>query len=197
MKFGKRQLVLASLVLALGTAVYLNWQFSTTNELTAPKVEVSSKELGQAEFVNSSTDSSVSKEKEEKKESKESEDKKEEISNDIEEYFTQAIIDRGKTQDKIIDDAKEILEEVENDDNLKKEAVAQAAQLAKILAQQTNIENLIKAKGFSECLAFIQNEECSIVVRKKDMKEESIIVIKDIVSGQSGIDLEKIKITEV
>ena len=28
MKFHKRQLILASLVVALGTAVYLNWQFS-------------------------------------------------------------------------------------------------------------------------------------------------------------------------
>ena len=30
MKYGKRQLILASLVLALGAAVYLNWQFSDT-----------------------------------------------------------------------------------------------------------------------------------------------------------------------
>ena len=28
MKYGKRQLILASLVLALGAAVYLNWQFA-------------------------------------------------------------------------------------------------------------------------------------------------------------------------
>ena len=33
MKFGKKQLVLASLVLALGAAVYLNWQFAGTNRL--------------------------------------------------------------------------------------------------------------------------------------------------------------------
>ena len=33
MKFGKKQLVLASLVLALGAAVYLNWQFAGTNKL--------------------------------------------------------------------------------------------------------------------------------------------------------------------
>ena len=32
-KFGKKQIVLASLVLALGAAVYLNWQFAGTNKL--------------------------------------------------------------------------------------------------------------------------------------------------------------------
>ena len=33
MTFGKRQLVIASLVVALGAAVYLNWQFSEPQEL--------------------------------------------------------------------------------------------------------------------------------------------------------------------
>ena len=32
-KLGRKQLVLASLVLALGAAVYLNWQFAGTNKL--------------------------------------------------------------------------------------------------------------------------------------------------------------------
>ena len=33
MAFGKRQLVLAALVVALGAAVYLNWQFSDNRDL--------------------------------------------------------------------------------------------------------------------------------------------------------------------
>ncbi len=194
MKFGKRQLVLASLVLALGAAVYLNWQFSSTDSLTAPKVETSSKELGQAEFVNSSTDSSAEDTSDDNKENEES---SVETSKETSEYFSSATIERQKTQDKIIDDAKEILEAVSSDDKLKEEALEDAALLAKIVAQQTNIESLIKAKGINECLAFIQNGECSIVVSKGQLSDENIIMIKDIVEGQAGIDFEKIKITEV
>ena len=33
MTFGKRQLVIASLVVALGAAVYLNWQFSDSGKI--------------------------------------------------------------------------------------------------------------------------------------------------------------------
>ena len=33
MTFGKRQLVIASLVVALGAAVYLNWQFSDSENI--------------------------------------------------------------------------------------------------------------------------------------------------------------------
>lgn len=53
MKLGKRQLILSGLVLALGTAVYLNWQFSSNTDLLSGANAITvSKELGEAEFVN-------------------------------------------------------------------------------------------------------------------------------------------------
>ena len=55
MAFGKRQLVLAALVVALGAAVYLNWQFSDNRDLLATNTVTSSqKELGEAQYVNNS-----------------------------------------------------------------------------------------------------------------------------------------------
>lgn len=56
---------------------------------------------------------------------------------------------------------------------------------------------MIKAKGFSDCLVFLQNNECSVVVKIKDSSQNNAIVIKDIVAGQSGISYDKIKIVEV
>ena len=54
MKYGKRQLILASLVLALGAAVYLNWQFAGTKVQSAGDVseESASSALGAAQLVN-------------------------------------------------------------------------------------------------------------------------------------------------
>ena len=63
MKFGKRQLVLAALVVALGAAVYLNWPFADNGSLIQQTSANANKEIGQAQFVNNSTDSSVSKDK--------------------------------------------------------------------------------------------------------------------------------------
>ena len=50
MSIGKRQLVLAALVVALGAAVYLNWQFSGDNQLLVTDTLASEKELGAAVF---------------------------------------------------------------------------------------------------------------------------------------------------
>ena len=52
MGFRKKQVILAALVLALGTAVYLNWQFSSNQDLIADNSIMSTKELGEAQFVN-------------------------------------------------------------------------------------------------------------------------------------------------
>ena len=52
MKFGKKQLVLASLVLALGAAVYLNWQFAGTGRLPVGDSSSETSQLGAAQLVN-------------------------------------------------------------------------------------------------------------------------------------------------
>ena len=50
MNFGKRELVLSALVVAMGTAVYLNWQFDSNNDKLAATEE--NDDLGVAHYVN-------------------------------------------------------------------------------------------------------------------------------------------------
>ena len=82
MTFGKRQLVIASLVVALGAAVYLNWQFSDTSGIEVSENEASSvKQLGQTTYVNtelSTQEASNNKSSDNKKETSEASDKKSE-----------------------------------------------------------------------------------------------------------------------
>ena len=66
-----------------------------------------------------------------------------------------------------------------------------------IIRQQSNVENLIIAKGFDDCVAFIQNDECSIVVTGRELKSDMLIAIKDIVIGQTGIEFDKIRVTQI
>lgn len=199
MKIGKKQLILTGLVLTLGAAVYLNWQFSGNTDLLSGSDAVSvSKELGEAEFVNTSSDKkageSTAKKSTEQSSSKESTAT---ASKSSDEYFSQAKVNRQQTQDDIAEMTKKILESSEESDTAKAEAVAKAAELATVMEQQTNVESLIKAKGFEECMVFIQNGECSIVVRDSDLTADDALIIKDIATGQTGITVDKIKVTAV
>lgn len=199
MKIGKKQLILTGLVLTLGAAVYLNWQFSGNTDLLSGSDAVSvSKELGEAEFVNTSSDKkageSTAKKSTEQSSGKESTAS---ASKSSDEYFSQAKVNRQQTQDDIAEMTKKILESSEESDTAKAEAVAKAAELATVMEQQTNVESLIKAKGFEECMVFIQNGECSIVVRDSDLTADDALIIKDIATGQTGITVDKIKVTAV
>lgn len=187
MKFRRRQLVLASLVLALGAAVYLNWQFSDDKGLFASDILQSQKELGEARYVNS------------KSTSMDDNLPVETISampDSAKEYFAQARLNRQKARDEATEMVKNILSDVKSDEHLKAETAKQVSEATKLIQQESNIENLIKAKGFSDCLAFIQNGECNIVVNPNTLNESYAVAIRDIVSGQSGIAFDKIKIVE-
>lgn len=193
MKIGKKQIVLASLVLALGAAVYLNWQFSD-NDLLQTSADSA---IGEAQLVNNQSDESVENEDNSDKKEDGSKSNKSDSKTSADEYFADVRTQRQKSQDEALDKAEDILEAASSDETAKNEALESAKQIANIYQQQTNIESLIKAKGFSDCVAFIQNDECSIVLKKSEMNNETNLVIKDIVNGQSGIEVERIKITGV
>lgn len=196
MNFGKRQLILSALILALGTAVYLNWQFSSNKELIDTNRIIATKELGEAKFVNNTVEENKNEESGEKKEENTGEEAKEDSQENASEYFSKTKAARQKARDEATDMIKEILEDVKSSEETKAEAIKQAAIVAKNIEQEANIESLIRAKGFKECLAFIQNEECSIVVGGAELTENLAVSIKDIVSGQGGIAADKIKIME-
>lgn len=197
MAFGKRQLVLAALVVALGAAVYLNWQFSDNKNLLVTDTVASGKVLGEAQYVNENNSSVTASTTVSANAQPTGTNPESGISTTASEYFAQTQLTRQQARDKAVDTIKGILEDIQSSEAAKAEAVKQAADIANNIQQEANIESLIKAKGFADCAVFIQNGECSVAVATKGLLDSEAITIKDIVSGQSAISFEKIKIVEV
>ncbi|MCI1982966.1 MAG: SpoIIIAH-like family protein [Oscillospiraceae bacterium] len=211
MTMGKRQLVLAALVVALGAAVYLNWAFSGETKLPATQAVASGdRQYGQTLMVNASGSAVVSSASSTKSSTqsavksaasgsssgtgKNSAVKTEAEADDA--YFSQAKLTRQKARDEAVELLKDVLKDVGKNDAAKKEAVSQAAVIAQNIAREANIENLIEAKGYSECVVSIGKEDCSVIVKTKENSQNDAIVIQDIVSGQTGLSCDKIKIIE-
>lgn len=197
MAFGKRQLVLAALVLALGAAVYINWQFTDNENLMATNIVTSTKELGEAAYVNNEVTSQTTTTTVNSETTQNQSTTNSEPLSASEDYFNQAQLARQKSRDEAMDLLKEIIESAKSTDQAKATAVEQVAAISKNIEQEANIENLLKAKGFSNCVAFIQNGECSVVIScPKGLLESDAITIKDVVYGQTCIPYDKIKIIE-
>lgn len=203
MAFGKKQLVLAALVVALGAAIYINWQFTDNQNLISTNTLTSAKELGEAAYVNneissqpatSTTVTTTTNSEVSQLTTTSSNSGQSAASTD---YFNQAQLSRQKTRDQAVELLKEILESAKSSEQAKTTAIEQAAAIAKNIEQESNIENLIRAKGYQNCLVFIQNGESSVVVTcPNGLLESDAITVKDIVSGQAGIPYDKIKIVE-
>lgn len=200
MAIRKRQLVLAALVVALGAAVYLNWQFGGNSQIVDAGTSVSDKELGAAQLVNGSVDSSPSSAVSEAVSSvvsgsTASEASSEAANTDVNTYFAQARLERQKSRDASQELVQKVLDDTTADENTKTEAANQAAEISQNIVTETNIENLVKSKGFVDCVAFIQNGACNVVVQKDgEFASADAIAIKDIVVAQANISADKITI---
>ena len=139
MKSKKKYIVFASLVLALSAAVYINWQ------LSGAKTPQSAKELGAASYVSATASASDDEVQQTAA-----------LSNESKSYFSAERTKRQATQDKIIDDAKEIFNLESSSDADKSEAEKNVEELLKTFTIQDSIESIVKAKGFSECLCYIR-----------------------------------------
>ena len=61
---------------------------------------------------------------------------------------------------------------------------------------EANIETLIEAKGFEECVAVIKDDSVSIVVKSDGLQAAQISQINEIVYEQSGISPVNVKIIQ-
>lgn len=184
--FGKKQVLLATLIVALGVAVYLNYYFSsqqppTTNVNGQPTSSTSSTHnMGDAQFVgNSSVVSSP------------------ESIADTNDYFVQARLNRESAREEALDIVKDMMNDVKATDEVKKQAAEKAAAIAQAVEQESKIESLIKSKGFEDCVVYIEGENCSVVVRSEGLKPQESVQITEIVTTQSNIVAQNINIGTV
>ena len=75
----------------------------------------------------------------------------------------------------------------ESSETVKAEALAGIAAIADEIQKEANIESLITAKGFEQCVAVISGEKVQIVVKAAELQPAQIAQINEIVYAQTGI----------
>lgn len=111
-------------------------------------------------------------------------------------YFSQTALSRQQARD----EALEVLQTVAKSENAEPEAIQSAlddiAQIAKDIENESNIETLIQAKGFEECIAVISEDKATIIVQSEGLLASEIAQINEIVYEQAGILPTNLKIIE-
>lgn len=184
---GKKQIILAALVLGLGIAVYLNWQYSNAQmNLETTELLEDSANYGQAQFVDSTAEGAAL----------QAENAADEAV-DGQAFFAEAKLSRQKARDEAVETLATMLQDSSLDTDQQVELALRAADLADSIEVEGKIENMIKAKGFDDVMVYYDTQRADVIVKTEGLEIDQASQIKDIILKETDIEPEKISIVEV
>mgnify|MGYP001782455804 CR=1 FL=1 len=196
-----QKMTLLTLVVALGVAVYLNWEYAKSTDLALDaaaanaqvaastdaepgvvtdalavdgEVATGDKNYGEAQLVSVG-----------------------EATGD--EFFEQARLTRTKARDEALDTLQKSLKSAKLTDEEKESLTAQLTAAIDNIATESDIENLVKAKGFVDCVAFIDGDQVDVTVMTTSdgLTKEEVAQIRDVVLSKCQVTAQDITIVEV
>ena len=166
-KIGRRNLIVACAVLLIGAVVWVNWMLFDTEEEGYPG-------------YNSGAVNAEGKE-----------------SNGEDSYFATVQVSRERTRDEALEVLRSVADNADADEAVKTQALSDINRLALEMSAEANIETLVMAKGFEDCVAVINGDGATVVVKtaEESLLPNQIAQINEIVYEQAQIKPVNIKIT--
>ena len=99
-----------------------------------------------------------------------------------------------EARDEALDVLKMVTESAESSEEAKAEAQQKISKIAVDIQNEANIETLVKAKGFEDCVAIISEGAVSVIVSAESLQAAEAAQILSIVYETTGINPENISI---
>lgn len=176
-KVKKRGAIYGVITLLLCLAIYLNWSYvGAPDELLAAQnsTSVSAQDSAEGEASEDVAATSSS------------------------DYFTTSRLSREQARDEAISILKETAESETVEAEAKEQASAQIAVLAENSVTESRVENLIRAKGYSDVVVMLGNDSVNVVVAAPEggLQSTDATVIKEIIVSETEMAADQIKIVE-
>lgn len=177
MSVWKKNLIALAILVTVCTGIYLNWLYSD-NEQTPDLVDtLSSSKLMSEE---SALDVAAIPDAE----------------NTITDYFAAVRLSRQQARDNALNILQEAMaygDEENSDSSVRLDQLIQTA------LSEAQIESLVIAKGYTDCVAYMSDSGISVAVASPEggLQKNDVAVIADIVMSQCDLTLENIRVVEV
>ncbi len=170
MKKAKRNILIATVLVFVCAAVYLNWSYNRADESEPVGAEDGA---GDQQSVSAGNEDS--------------------------DYFAQARLTRQTSRD----EALSLLETAAASESASQETIDGAmdaiAAMATWSMQETQIENLLLAKNFEDCVVYISSDGVTVAVPApiEGLSAASVAQITETIIGETGCTAEDIRVIEV
>ena len=191
MNVWKRNAVVAAVVLFVCGAVYLNWSYQKGQS------EEAGKTLGEAELVSMQSADPLLKTSPAPSAAPSASpapaatDKKSG-------YFDTARLNRQQARDSALSILQEAAADTNATETMKAETGEAIQTLADYTVSEAQIENLVTAKGYADCVAFISDGSVSVVVSatEEGLTDADVARITEIVTDETGLEASAITIIQ-
>lgn len=170
----KKYIAVASLVLMLCGAIYVNYLY-TSGELD--KLIPTGKNYGDSILVGGDIEDGEL--------------------GDAASVFSEARVNRKQTREEAITTMQNLFGAEETDSEQTAALSEKAQTMAANMELETKIESMMKAKGFSDCVVYISEDYADVMVETDGLLETEAAVIKDAIIQETSVPVENIKIIEV
>ncbi|MGN1082169.1 MAG: SpoIIIAH-like family protein [Candidatus Avispirillum sp.] len=179
-KLNKKAVIAVCAVLILGLAVVLNF-------VIVPKAEGLQKKSDGLDVKLDLSDVSATIADKEAKEGE---------SGQTEDAFAQMTLSRRQARDEAVEVLTGLAESSTAVESMKTEAMNELSQIAKDIESEANIESLINAKGYEQCVAVVNGDTASVLIKTDGLMENEVAQISEIVWQQAGIHPDNLQIIE-
>ena len=187
MKVWRKNLVAAAVLVTVCAGIYVNWLY--TEEQTAASLEDAldaEKVMSDETLVLSEDMAAIAAD--------------EAADSMADDYFAAVRLSRQKARDSAVNLLQDVM--ALSDDEAGGKNVESAMELEDIVQtalSEAQIESLIIAKGYADCVAYMSSEGISVAVSAPEggLQQTDVAVIADIVMTQSAYSLDDIRVVEV
>lgn len=186
-QIAKKNAVVAAVVLFVCLAVYLNWDYQRLGQATD-----TGKTLGEAALVAGETSDPLL-----GSEAGQPQTESDDVGTS--DYFANARLNRQQARDSALSILQETIAGEETDQTTKEMTNLAIQTMANSTVTEAQIENLVIAKGYKDCVAYIGEESVSVVVQiaGEELTAVDTARITDIVTQETSFSAGQIKIIAV
>ena len=186
MKVWKKNLVAAAVLVTVCAGIYVNWLYTEENAAASLEDTIDAEKVMSDELLILEGDMAAIA-------------AGEEVQTTASDYFAAVRLSRQQARDSAVNLLQEAMAYSDQSSTKEAESSMELEQIVQTALSEAQIESLIIAKGYVDCVAYMTGEGISVAVSSPEdgLQQEDVAVIADIVMSQSSYGLDAIRVVEV
>jgi len=186
MKVWKKNLVAAAILVTVCAGIYVNWPYTEDNAAASLEDSLDAEKVMSDDSLALEGDMAAIA-------------AGEDVATTASDYFAAVRLSRQQARDNAVNLLQETMAYADTTSSKELESAASLDDIVQTALSEAQIESLVIAKGYADCVAYMSGDGISVAVSSPEggLQQADVAVIADIVMSQSDYTMSDIRVVEV